>query len=100
MDLLIHDYAGHAFAVELSRTLARRGHRVTHAFASELLTPRGILQRREEDPPQLRFAPVPMSPNYRRDKYAFTKRLRHERAYGFELQRLLQQIQPIFLSLA
>jgi len=31
MRLLIHDYAGHPFQVQLSRELARRGHSVTHA---------------------------------------------------------------------
>ncbi len=44
MHILIHDYAGHAFPVSLSRELAMRGHRVTHAFASVLQTPQCIKQ--------------------------------------------------------
>jgi colanic acid biosynthesis glycosyl transferase WcaI len=99
MEILVHDYAGHSFAVDLSRGLAGRRHRVTHAFASELLTPRGLLERGEGDPEGLRFRPVPMSPNYRRDKYAFGKRLWYERRYGAELQKLVEAVRPeIILS--
>jgi colanic acid biosynthesis glycosyl transferase WcaI len=49
MRILIHDYAGHAFPVQLSRELARNGHQVTHAYAAGLLTPRGALDRRVGD---------------------------------------------------
>jgi len=62
--ILIHDYAGHPFPVQLSRELSRRGHEVTHAFASQLLTPRGVLQRLPNDPVGLSFRSVPMSPDY------------------------------------
>jgi len=41
--LLIHDYAGHPFQVQLSRSLARRGHRVVHAYCGSTVTPRGTL---------------------------------------------------------
>jgi hypothetical protein len=43
MQLLIHDYAGHPFQVQLSRELAMRGYSVVHAFTGGLLTPRGSL---------------------------------------------------------
>ena len=51
MHLLIHDYSGHPFQVQLSRALARRGHRVTHLYnASNPTTPKGGLARRGDDP--------------------------------------------------
>jgi colanic acid biosynthesis glycosyl transferase WcaI len=50
MKILIHDYAGHPFQVELSRSLARRGHDVLHVFSGSNLTPQGALQKTESDP--------------------------------------------------
>ena len=50
MKILVHDYAGHPFQVQLSRELASRGHTVRHAYAGGLQTPRGELQKRESDP--------------------------------------------------
>jgi hypothetical protein len=57
MRLLIHDYAGHPFQVQLSRELARRGHSVIHAFAGGLLTPRGSLQKQADERPALCNSP-------------------------------------------
>ncbi|EQD56305.1 hypothetical protein B2A_05326, partial [mine drainage metagenome] len=54
MHLLIHDYGGHAFIVQLARALARRGHRVTLLYnASNPTTPKGGLARRDDDPDEL-----------------------------------------------
>ena len=94
MRLLIHDYAGHPFPVGLSRELARRGHAVTHGFAAGLLTPRGVLERAAGDPSGLSFAQVPMSAQYRANKYSFLKRRGYEMAYGCELAKLLEQTSP------
>jgi colanic acid biosynthesis glycosyl transferase WcaI len=94
MRILLHDYAGHAFPVSLSRALAKRGHTVCHAFASALQTPRGALARREGDPEGLSFAALPMSPAYVRDKYSFRKRRDHERAYGRAVARHIAEWRP------
>jgi hypothetical protein len=34
MRILISDYSGHPFQVQLSRELARRGHGVTHSYST------------------------------------------------------------------
>ena len=94
MRILIHDYAGHPFPVQLSRELARRGHQVVHAFASILLTPRGVLKRLPGDPVALEFRSVEMSANYPKNKYSFIKRLGYEHSYGHELVRLLEELKP------
>ena len=94
MRLLIHDYAGHAFPVQLSRELASRGHSVIHAFAGGLLTPRGSLQKKADDPDTLQFIEVPMDANYRRDKYRFIRRRRMEVAYGRKIAALIQEKEP------
>ena len=92
--ILIHDYAGHAFPVQLSRELARRGHEVIHAYSANLLTPRGALAHKPGDPAGLSFCEVPMSEHYRRDKYSYFRRHAHEVAYGHELARLLKSLRP------
>jgi len=94
MRLLIHDYAGHPFPVSLSRELARRGHQVTHAFAGNLLTPRGVLILQPSDPPSLEFREVPMSASYRANKYSFLQRRNYELDYGRELSGFTSQLRP------
>lgn len=51
MKILVHDYAGHPFQVQLSRSLARRGHEVVHVYSASLsTTPQGGLAKRADDP--------------------------------------------------
>ena len=51
MRIVICDYAGHPFQVELSRTLARRGHSVLHLHFADLQAPKGELTAQADDPP-------------------------------------------------
>lgn len=44
MRILVHDHSGHPFQAELSRELARRGHAVTHSYASGYVSGKGRLQ--------------------------------------------------------
>ncbi len=78
--ILLHDYAGHAFQVQLSRELARRGHQVLHLYATANPTPKGALRRRADDPAGLAIAGLSAGSAYQR--YAFVKRWRHEIEYG------------------
>lgn len=50
MRILISDYSGHPFQVQLSRELARRGHEVCHVSSASFQTPKGRLDRGEDDP--------------------------------------------------
>jgi colanic acid biosynthesis glycosyl transferase WcaI len=45
MRILVHDYAGHPFQVSLSRSLARRGHTVTHAYFADNPGPKGWFEQ-------------------------------------------------------
>ncbi len=94
MKILVHDYAGHPFQVQLSRALAARGHRVTHAYATALQTPRGELAPKAGDAPTFRLAPVEMDPDYARYKYSFLKRRRMEVAYGRAVAALVAREKP------
>lgn len=51
MRIVIHDYAGHPFQVQLSRYLAGLGHDVLHIYSSSISgTPQGALTRQPGDP--------------------------------------------------
>ncbi|MEJ0070543.1 MAG: methyltransferase domain-containing protein [Pseudomonadota bacterium] len=43
MKIAFHDYPGHAFPVQLSRALARRGHTVLHLYFADFQSPKGRL---------------------------------------------------------
>lgn len=80
MRILIHDYCGHPFQVELSRALAARGHTVLHLHCTSFGTPKGDLERRPDDPDgfDVRGLALPRKIN----KTAFFERWRLERRYG------------------
>lgn len=94
MRIIVHDYAGHAFPISLSRALAARGHEVVHAFASSLQTPRGDLVRRAGDSLTLEFREIPMNPDYVRYKYSFRRRRNMEVAYGKEVAKFISAWKP------
>ena len=54
MRIVVNDYSGHPFQIELSRELARRGHKVLHLYSAEFQTPKGDLIRKPERSGQFR----------------------------------------------
>lgn len=58
MRILVHDYPGHPFQVQLSRALAGRGHEVLHVFSGSNLTPQGALKKTAEDPATFDVQPI------------------------------------------
>ncbi len=92
MRILVHDYAGHPFQLQLSRGLAARGHRVLHCYCGATLTPRGELTRRRDDPDTFKVQcvdlPVMIS------KYKFVQRFKLESEYGRRLVRVCDNFQP------
>jgi len=89
--LLVHDFAGHPFAAELSRSLANRGHIVVHGYCGGVTTGRGALQTGPDDPTSLRFVDVSAAPF---ERYSPLGRLKSELAYGRALRELLSDIRP------
>jgi colanic acid biosynthesis glycosyl transferase WcaI len=80
LTIFLHDYAGHPFQVELSRELAKRGHKVVHAYFADDIGPKGDLQRREGDPDGLSFLPISIGETY--SKTSFVKRRFQDVRYG------------------
>ncbi|HYO26095.1 MAG TPA: hypothetical protein VEQ85_14225, partial [Lacipirellulaceae bacterium] len=58
MRVLVHDYCGHPFQVQLSRALAARGYDVLHLYNGSFQTPRGALTKRSDDAPGFDVRPM------------------------------------------
>jgi colanic acid biosynthesis glycosyl transferase WcaI len=83
MRILVHDYSGHAFQVQLSRALARRGHEVLHLHAAFFQTPKGKLAREASDAAGLTIVGLDIGEPFA--KYRFLLRRAQEQAYGAHL---------------
>lgn len=90
LKIVLHDYSGHPFQVELARELGRRGHRVHHCYSDAMQTPQGALARRGDDPPTFSIAPVSLGRALA--KYSYLQRWKQERRYAELLaQRIAEQ---------
>lgn len=70
MRILVHDYAGHAFTVQLSRELARQGHEVMHCFSVNLpTTPQGVNEKRDDDPATFYSQPIDLGRSIDKQNY-------------------------------
>ncbi|MEO0557163.1 MAG: glycosyltransferase family 4 protein [Bacteroidota bacterium] len=103
MRIYVHDYAGHAFAVQLSRALAARDHTVRHGFSATNLTPQGELARQPDDPET--FEPDPITTGRAVNKRAtglagLIGRQREETAYGKAAAQRVAAFEPDVLLAA
>ncbi|KMK63834.1 glycosyltransferase [Puniceibacterium sp. IMCC21224] len=90
--ILVHDYAGHPFTAELSRGLAARGHRVTHAFFAADEGPKGRNKSEPGDPEELSFRPIAIDSAY--SKSDFRARRRGDLEYGRRCAALIEELRP------
>jgi colanic acid biosynthesis glycosyl transferase WcaI len=92
MRIIIHDYPGHAFPVQLSRHLAAQGHEVWHLWSADIEAPRGPLARRADDPATLTLLPLSLGKPLA--KYNLIKRFFTERAYAKLFIQTVAPLQP------
>lgn len=92
MRILVHDYAGHPFQVQLSRELAARGHQVEHAWCARLQTPRGALVLNPDDPDSLSLEGIDLGEEF--SKYGLLRRWRQEGRYGKLLSDRIRAFRP------
>ncbi len=90
MRILVHDYSGHPFQVELSRELSRRGHEVTHSYCDAYTSGKGHLSA--EPGETIRFDPIGVGVVVA--KMSFGKRLVQELRFGVELVRQVRRLRP------
>jgi glycosyltransferase involved in cell wall biosynthesis len=92
MRILVHDYPGHAFPVQLSRGLAERGHDVCHLYSASIEAPRGKLQRLPRDPKTFSIEVIRLQESIQ--KYNFVQRFRCEREYARRLVANTRRLRP------
>jgi hypothetical protein len=81
MRILVNDFCGHAFQIELSRELARRGHDVLHVyFADNHSTPKGDTEPGSCD--SLKFAIEGLHVPMKFSKHSIRTRRKVDIAYG------------------
>eukprot|EP01037_Dinobryon_pediforme_P019297 gene19298-19693_t len=92
MKIILHDYSGHPFQIQMSRELARRGHLVTHVYFSDFQTPRGPLKKTSADPKT--FDVIGLSLGQPFQKSTFLKRRSQEIEYGRKLGQMIVEMRP------
>jgi colanic acid biosynthesis glycosyl transferase WcaI len=90
--ILVHDFAGHPFQAELSRHLAKRGHKITHGWFAGETGPKGRLTKVSGDPDTLAFQPFGTTIPY--SKSNFVKRRGGDIAYGREVAEFIRRERP------
>lgn len=80
MRIVVSDYSGHPFQVQLSRALAGLGHDVLHLYSASFQTPKGDLLRRGDDPAGFGIKGVFSAEEFAKD--SFVKRRRQEIEIG------------------
>ena len=92
MKILVHDYSGHPFQVQLSRSLSLEGHDVLHLFSASIQSPRGALEKTDEDPDGFSVKSISLGRNV--DKYSLFRRRKQEREYGELLYNAIECFAP------
>lgn len=93
MKILLHDFGGYPFPIQLSRELAGRGHQVTHVVCGSLTTTPGDSPKAKNgDPATLQFDQVNLPSPL--NKYSLFKRWYQENQYGKLLAKKLDEIKP------
>ena len=92
MRILINDFAGHPFQVQLSRALAARGNEVLHCYCSSNLSPKGSLQKRADDAAGFSVQAIQIGTPF--EKYGLLKRWSQERAIGHAIVEKARAFKP------
>jgi colanic acid biosynthesis glycosyl transferase WcaI len=92
MRVLVHDFSGHPFQLQLSRALARNGNEVLHLYCGSLDGMKGATGLRADDPPNLRIEAVEVRQPF--ERYSPIKRLVSECAYGIALSERVSSFKP------
>jgi len=92
MRIMVNDYAGHPFQIQLSRSLAFLGHEVLHTYFAKNNTPKGCVERRPNDAPCFRVEPIFISGEFR--KHALFARWLADLSFGKAVSARLDSFRP------
>jgi len=87
--VLVHDFAGHPFQIDLSRALASRGHTVQHVYCGSYTSGKGRFDAGDSN---LSVVAIPAGESFAR--YAPVRRISQETAYGRRFTRTAAGFRP------
>jgi colanic acid biosynthesis glycosyl transferase WcaI len=88
--VLVHDFAGHPFQIDLSRALARRGHIVRHVYCGSYTSGKGRFEPGADR--NLSVVVIPAGDSFAR--YSPVRRVSQEAAYGRRFTRVAANFAP------
>lgn len=92
MRVLVHDFSGHPFQVQLSRALARH-HDVLHVHCPSYATGKGRMTEEPEDSAlSLTLRPIHIGSTW--DRYSYGRRVAQEVQYGRSFAKVASEFQP------
>jgi glycosyltransferase involved in cell wall biosynthesis len=93
MRILVNEFCGHPFQMELSRKLAKMGHQVCHVyFADNDSTPKGETQLQPDDSPNLIIEGLHIQREF--SKHSLLTRRQSDQEYGREAAKKVEQFRP------
>ena len=92
MRILLHDFSGHPFQIQLSKSLAERGNVVSHRYCGSLVGPQGAISKGQNDPATFDISPV--STGETLNRHSLFKRRLQEIEYGRELVKEYHRVLP------
>ena len=88
--VLVHDFAGHPFQIDLSRSLARRGHTVQHVYCESYTSGKGRFDAGDDG--NLSIVGVPTGESFAR--YSPVRRVSQEAGYGRRFTQVAAAFRP------
>lgn len=92
MRILVNDYAGHPFQLQLSRALARDGHTVLHTYFGAYQTPKGRTEVDADIADRLKIEAVTIPGNFQ--QHSAISRRRADHAYGTAVSERARTFRP------
>jgi colanic acid biosynthesis glycosyl transferase WcaI len=92
MRVLIHDFAGHPFQVQLSKSLAQKRYNVLHIYSKSIQTPKGILHQNKDVSEKLKIIGIYQKNTF--PKYSPVKRWFSEKTYANNLIKITKIFRP------
>lgn len=92
MKILVNDFSGLPFPVQLSRELARRGYEILHTYCASFLTPHGALAKTRDEPGRFDVQAVKLDEDF--NKYGLVQRWLQERAIGEKYVAVVEKFKP------
>jgi len=92
MRILVNDYAGHPFQLQLSRELARRGHTILHTYFADAQGPKGKLESPSDTGIGLKIVGIRLEQKFAH--YSPIARRSADCAYGRKVAAHVAQFRP------